>query len=105
MARRVGFAARARRELRDLYDLIARDGGEERAARYVGGLEEFCSGLAMFPERGARRDGLRPGVRVIGFRRRVTVAFAVREDDVVILRVLYAGRDLTAAFAVDDEGG
>jgi toxin ParE1/3/4 len=49
----------------------------------------------MFPERGRRRDDLRPGLRIIGFGRRVTIAFHVTGDRITIDRVLYGGRDLT----------
>jgi len=35
---------------------------------------------------------IRPGLRIVGFERRVSVAFVVEEDEVVILRLLYAGR-------------
>ena len=52
----------------------------------------------MFPERGAQRDDLRPGLRVIGFERRVTIAFHITSETVVIDRVFYGGRDLTGAF-------
>lgn len=53
-----------------------------------------CLGLAEFPERGTRRDEVRPGLRTLGFRRRVTIAFQVTPTRVVVVRVLYAGRDL-----------
>jgi toxin ParE1/3/4 len=52
----------------------------------------------MFPERGTRRDDLRPGLRIVGYRRRVTIAFHVGDDSVTIDRVLYGGRDLAPAF-------
>jgi toxin ParE1/3/4 len=44
------------------------------------------------------RDDVRPGLRVVGFERRVTVAFQVAGDNLTILRILYAGRDLERAF-------
>ena len=44
-------------------------------------------------ERGHRRDDVRPGLRIIGFERRVTVAFTVSETHVVILRRFYSGWD------------
>jgi len=40
------------------------------------------------------RDNLRPGLRVIGFERRVTIAFHITSDRITIDRVLYGGRDL-----------
>jgi hypothetical protein len=33
-----------------------------------------------------------------GFERRLTIAFALIEGDVIILRILYAGRSLDLAF-------
>ena len=44
------------------------------------------------------RDDLRPGLRITGFRRRVTVAFSVDEDRVMILRLFYGGQDWERAF-------
>ncbi|WP_348626490.1 hypothetical protein [Mesorhizobium sp. LNJC384A00] len=34
---------------------------------------------------------MRPGLRIVGFERRLTVAFTVEGDQVVILRVFYGG--------------
>ena len=48
--------------------------------------------------RGSSREDLFPGLRIIGFERRVTIAFTVTQDAVVILRLLYAGRSVDAAF-------
>jgi toxin ParE1/3/4 len=53
------------------------------------------------PERGRRRDDLRPGLRTTAFRRRVTIAFHITEMTVTIDRVFYGGRDLKPLF--DDE--
>src|SRR4030088_3019101 len=51
----------------------------------------------MFPERGTRRDDLRPGLRVTGFERRVTIAFHVTAEAVIIDRILYGGHDFAPA--------
>jgi plasmid stabilization system protein ParE len=45
------------------------------------------------------RDEIRPGLRMIGFERRVTVAFLVDGEDVVILRILYASRQFDVDLA------
>ncbi|MGB5087418.1 MAG: type II toxin-antitoxin system RelE/ParE family toxin [Methylocystis silviterrae] len=58
--------------------------------------------LETFPERGTRRDDLRPGLRTIGFRRRVTIAFAVETDAVTIIGIFYGGQDLEAALQIDE---
>jgi toxin ParE1/3/4 len=39
----------------------------------------------------------------MGFRRRVTIAFRVKEDQVTILRILYGGKSVELAFSIDDE--
>ena len=52
----------------------------------------------MFPKRGARRDDLRPGLRILGFERRAVIALQVTADRVMILRILYGGRDLETVF-------
>jgi toxin ParE1/3/4 len=49
-------------------------------------------------ERGGRRDDIRVGLRIVGFERRVTVAFSVDESRVTILRLFYGGRDWEGAF-------
>jgi toxin ParE1/3/4 len=52
--------------------------------------------LTAFPHRGRTRDDLRPGLRTIGFRRRVVIAFAVFEDAVTVVGIFYGGRDYEA---------
>lgn len=98
MARRVVFAPEAQADLLALYDAVAGDGSEERALNYTERIESVCLRLGSFPERGTRRDDIRPGLRVIGFERRVAIAFHVTEALVTIDRILYGGRDLGTAF-------
>ena len=52
----------------------------------------------MFPDRGARRDDLRPGLRVLGFERRAVIALQIASDSVTILRIPYGGRDVETSF-------
>lgn len=49
-------------------------------------LRMFCERLQHGAERGSMRDGL----RIIGFERRVTIAFVAEEDRVTILRLFTA---------------
>jgi plasmid stabilization system protein ParE len=51
---------------------------------------------------GRARDDLRPGLRTIGFRRRVVIAFAVHEDTVEIHGVFYGGQDYETDLADHD---
>jgi toxin ParE1/3/4 len=68
-------------------------GGAVVAIAFVRRIREHCLGFADFPERGARRDDIRRGLRVIGFERKVTIAFSVDGNRVRIARVFYRGRD------------
>lgn len=43
-----------------------------------------------------------PGLRIVGFQRRVTLAFRILADAVEIVAIAYAGRDFTAEVS-DDE--
>jgi toxin ParE1/3/4 len=63
----------------------------------------MCNALNSMPERGTRREDLRPGLRVTGFEHRVLIAFQVRPESVAILRLLYGGRSVELAFSQDDE--
>jgi toxin ParE1/3/4 len=98
---RVVFSRRALDDLRETGAWIAANASVEVAERYLNRLRDYCRRFDAFPERGTRRDDLKPGVRTIGFERRVTVVFAVFETEVVIMRLLYGGRDVEAAFAED----
>ena len=46
--------------------------------------------------RETKRAGSRPGLRIVGFERRVTIAFSVDEGTVTILRLFYGGQDWEA---------
>ncbi len=93
MARKVYFRPKAEADLAALYDYIADHAGPEIAARYLDRIEEACMKLAHFPERGTQRPDIMPGLRTIGFERRVTIAFRVLKARVEIVTIAYAGRD------------
>lgn len=97
MAYSVVFAPEAEADLTELYDFIAERGGPMRALRTVERIVATCQRLAMFPERGLRRDDIRPGLRLTSHARRVTIAFHLAGETVTIDRILYAGRDLGTA--------
>jgi toxin ParE1/3/4 len=63
------------------------------AGGYISRIEKVCMGLATFPRRGTRRNDIAPGLRTIGFERRVTIAFRVLAEVVEIVTIAYAGRD------------
>lgn len=97
MTRRIEFYPLAEADLLNLYNYIATNSGAVRADRYIQQIQRFCLGLSEFPERGTPRPDLVPGVRTLSMDRRVLVAFTVTEDLVLILRILYGGRNLSTA--------
>ena len=102
MTRNVVYSPRARQQLTDLYLFIAEASGfPDRAENFVSAIFDYCDGLATFPLIGVGRDDLRPGLRIVGFRRRVTIAFAVTEESVEILGVYYGDRDYETLLSPD----
>jgi toxin ParE1/3/4 len=59
------------------------------------GIREHCLSLSTFPQRGTERVEIMPGLRIVGYRRAVSIAFAVEGERVLILGVFYAGRNIT----------
>jgi toxin ParE1/3/4 len=90
----VVFTPEAEDQLRELHHYIAAAGSAEVAACYAESIVAFCEGLGAFPLRGRARDDIRPGLRTIGFKRRVVIAFAVLGQTVVIVTT---GRLLVSA--------
>lgn len=91
--RRVSLSRDARIDLAEIYDLIADASGPSIAIGYIDRLKRWCPGFELAAMRGSARDDVLPGLRIVGFERRVTVAFLVRDEDVVILRLFCGGRD------------
>jgi len=89
--RHVVLLPEAQADLLWIYDTVAHASGNLTAIRYIERIERFCLGLDYASERGTLRDDVRPGLRITGFERRLTVAFTVEGDQVVILRVFYGG--------------
>jgi toxin ParE1/3/4 len=93
VAHKVEFRDEALADLAALYDYIASESSPEIAIGYVRRIQTACMRLATFPERGRRRDDILPDLRVIGFERRVTIAFRVLKTRVEIVTIAYGGRD------------
>lgn len=97
-ARRIVFAPEAADDLLGIYDWIADEATPVVAMNYIERVERFCQKLSVGSERGHLRSDIRPGLRILGFERRLTIAFTVGEENVTILRVFVAGRNWEATF-------
>jgi len=99
--RQVLFAPEAMRDLEAINILISEGGGAGRAQNYLARLEDYCLGFDLAAERGTARDDIRSGLRITSFDRRITLAFKVTAEEVVFLRLFYAGADWQSWLAED----
>jgi len=78
---------------------------EVRADRFVSGIVEDCMSLSTFPERGTKRDDVRPNLRTKGYARRVTIAFSVdaTTNVVAIHGVFYGGQNFEKLLGDSDD--
>ncbi len=88
------FTPLALRQIDDLYRYISETSGDAIADGYVGRVVAHCVRFDLFPERGTRRDDILPGLRIIGFERRLTIAFVVTPEAVLIEGLFYGGQDV-----------
>lgn len=97
MTYRVAYARRAIAQLEALYLYISEASSPAAASNFVISIMDYCAGFETMPNRGTRRDDIRPDLRIVGFHRRATIAFTVGQDSVAILGVFYRGQEITAA--------
>ena len=102
--RAVIYTPDAGNDLDRIYNTIAEASSAITADRYDSRIRAFCERLEYGSERGTQRDDVRPDLRIVGFERRVTVAFVVEPDQVVILRVFYGGTNWSNELAEDNLG-
>lgn len=90
---KVRLSEAAELDLDNIYRFVRRQSQSTETARaYVARLQMFLAAFETFPERGTLYNEIRPGLRRVGFERRISVAFVVEDGEVVVLRLLYAGQ-------------
>ncbi|PDT02805.1 plasmid stabilization protein [Rhizobium chutanense] len=90
---RIRLTDEAELDLARIYRFVRKKSASSAAARdYVARIKTFVNGFDTYPEQGSIRGQVRPGLRIVGFERRISVAFVVEPTEVVILRILYAGQ-------------
>jgi toxin ParE1/3/4 len=90
---RVRLSDPAIADLKDIADWIGDRADEDVGEAYVRRIEAHCGRLSDFPRRGRPRDEFASGVRSIAFERRATILYRIEGDEVIIVSVVYAGRE------------
>jgi toxin ParE1/3/4 len=88
------FSPAAIADLERMHGHIALRGGKRVATAYVARIYQYCLDMAIFPERGTRRDDIWQGLRLVGFERKATIAIEVKADQVRIARIFGRGQDV-----------
>jgi toxin ParE1/3/4 len=90
------LAQEAATELDDIWYYVAKESGSvTRADRLVDAITARFWILARHPHIGRRRNDLRPGLRSFPVRDYLII-YRTDGDDVLILHILHARRDITA---------
>ncbi|MCB9833057.1 MAG: type II toxin-antitoxin system RelE/ParE family toxin [Planctomycetes bacterium] len=90
--RRLLVSKRAERDLREIWVYSFKTWGETQADRYLDLIESGLWTCRDEPERGRCRDDIRPGHRSLLISRHLAF-YTVRDDAVVIQRVLHGSMD------------
>lgn len=88
----------AERRLAGIEAYIAANAGDAVADRFIAGVIARANRLTAFPLRGSPRDDLQSGLRTVVHRRRVTIAYVVEGDRVVVTDFIYRGEDIAGRF-------
>jgi toxin ParE1/3/4 len=100
---RVIFTPLAERHIDSWHEYIAMHASDGARGRLCRPHRRFLQrALHISAEGNAARRSL-SGLRVTGFERRVTIAFIVTADAVLIEGIFYGGRDFEAVFAIARE--
>ena len=95
--RDVVFSPEAEDDLIRLFDFVRSRSDLKTARNYMSRIEIFCMKLDLASERGTLRNDVRKGLRIVGFERRLTIAFTVDDERLTILKVFAAGQNWEAA--------
>lgn len=96
----VSFSPKARQDLIDIGDYIARD-SRANARRFVARLQDRCRQIGHAPLGYPSREDLAPGLRMAPLGRYV-IFFRVLDDMIRVERVLHGARNLPVVLAPDE---
>lgn len=101
MAYAVVFTPEAEELLVAIYHYIAAAASPIIAERYTSAIVSYCEGLATFPDRSTLHEDIRPGLRVINYKKRTVIAYTVDSNQVLIIGVFYGGQDYESTLQFD----
>ncbi|MCU9995929.1 type II toxin-antitoxin system RelE/ParE family toxin [Mobiluncus mulieris] len=100
--KKVVYSARAEQQLWELQDYIAvKSGFLDVGESFISEIVDFCDSMGELPLLGTLHEDLRPGLRIVGFRRRVVIAYVARAKRIEILGVFYGGQDYESRLSTD----
>jgi len=88
----VTFDPGALDDLEGIEEYLAARFYPRNAEKYIQRIMTACKTIGIAPHQGSLRNDIRPGVRSVGFEKRVTITFEIKADSVLILGIFYAGR-------------
>ena len=98
--KRLVFRPEAEADLFDLYRYTAQASGSiDVAFGFTERLRIACFSLEDFSERGAPRNDIVEGLRILTHERKTVIVYFVKGDEVIISNVFHAGRDWEAFLA------
>jgi toxin ParE1/3/4 len=80
-------------DLVNMHTTISVQAGLSVADAYIERLKQFIRRFELASERGTLRSDIRENLRIVGFEKRVTVAFTVKDSSVYILRIFWGGQN------------
>ena len=95
MSYKVEISDLAFADLTEIEDWIVGQAGRDLAAGYVMRIRRRMMALAEFPHRGTPRPNWGDDFRTLSFEGRLLIAYRVRDDRVLVERVMSTRRDLS----------
>jgi len=92
MPHKLIFTPQAAHDIDQIEAHIAFKESPHVADEYIERLYFRCARIALAPHQGQLQRNRRPGLRITGFERRVSIAFYLRQETVVIVSIAYGGR-------------
>ncbi len=77
------FTPEAQEQLVLLYQYISNVASPKIANNYVNAIADYCESLKNFPERGNKRDDIRPGLRTTHYKKRALIAVELNRVSVI----------------------